>query len=254
MSDDRRPSSVAVIDDNDDWCFLVELALAGDGRFSFAGGAADGATGVRLLGEVPVDVVLVDLGLCGGKGDVVRRIRGECPACAVVVTSAHAPMVAVPAVDGGIGYLSKGTPPSRLGDELDRLAAMLHIDREGVAVAATVLPAERHSIREARQFVGQALQQWGVPDLLDIATLLVSEVATNAVLHAGSSVDLVLQLDAHRLRVVVADDSSDVLRRRVASEGDSSGRGIEMVEALSAAWGIDVLPGGKRVWFELERP
>jgi anti-sigma regulatory factor (Ser/Thr protein kinase) len=85
-------------------------------------------------------------------------------------------------------------------------------------------------------------------------TLLVSELVGNAVVHAGSEVELTVRLIADRLRVDVVDHSTNVPHRRDAGEEDLTGRGSELVEILATSWGISGRPDGKSVWFEIALP
>lgn len=105
---------------------------------------------------------------------------------------------------------------------------------------------------EARDFLRTHLEQLAVPDPpLETAILLTSELVSNALLHARTSVDLRLIRAAACVRIEVHDGNS---RRPVASATPAdatSGRGLMLVQALSGAWGVDGTAEGKRVWFEL---
>jgi anti-sigma regulatory factor (Ser/Thr protein kinase) len=102
----------------------------------------------------------------------------------------------------------------------------------------------------ARRFAGSALSEWGLssPD----AVLLVSELATNAVIHAGSSFEVVLSADGCRLRVEVSDDDGCVPAPPEPSLDAQGGRGLHIVGELADAWGVEAHQGdGKTVWFEV---
>jgi anti-sigma regulatory factor (Ser/Thr protein kinase) len=89
---------------------------------------------------------------------------------------------------------------------------------------------------------------------LDTASLLVTELVTNAVLHAsGPGVCLTVDEVGTSMRVAVRDGSIQVPRRAAdAPDGiQTRGRGLFLVEQLSASWGWEPLRDGKRVWFEL---
>src|SRR5262249_11328879 len=90
-------------------------------------------------------------------------------------------------------------------------------------------------------------------DLLDTAALLTSEVVTNAITHARSSVGLSVDLTDDRVRVVVRDRSGDHPEWRAGKQNGQSGRGLLLLEALSASWGVAPDARGKAVWFELSR-
>ncbi|MDX2597519.1 MULTISPECIES: SpoIIE family protein phosphatase [Streptomyces] len=109
------------------------------------------------------------------------------------------------------------------------------------------------AVRHARRFTRRTLRTWGVErDTLDAALLIVSELVTNALVHTGGQVRLDLSLVNHRLRLAVADGSprSPVKPTSIGWEA-TGGRGILLVEAVSAAWGTVPVSGGKQVWADL---
>lgn len=87
--------------------------------------------------------------------------------------------------------------------------------------------------------------------MVEIATLLVSEAVTNAVLHAGTEVRVRVGRDGRSVRVEVADTSPAVPLRRHASADAATGRGMLLIEELSDSWGLQRSADGKVVWFEL---
>ncbi len=106
----------------------------------------------------------------------------------------------------------------------------------------------------ARRFVGRTLAAWGRDDVSDDVTLLVSELVTNAMLHARSDIALVITARRGVLRVEVQDASSHAPAPRVASADALTGRGMALVETLSAEWGVRRVSGGKGVWFTVHLP
>lgn len=90
-------------------------------------------------------------------------------------------------------------------------------------------------------------------DLADTAELLVSELVTNAVLHAGTEVAVEASVDGTSLRVEVRDGSSHLPSPRAYGRLASTGRGLHLLEALVDQWGVDRDPPGKRIWFELSQ-
>ncbi|AYN43446.1 PAS sensor protein [Streptomyces dangxiongensis] len=109
------------------------------------------------------------------------------------------------------------------------------------------------AVRHARRFTRRTLRTWNVPrDTVDAALLVVSELVTNALVHTGGPVRLDLGLVNHRLRLAVADSSprSPVKPASIGWEA-TGGRGILLVEAVSAAWGTIPVSGGKQVWADL---
>jgi DcmR-like sensory protein/histidine kinase-like protein len=113
----------------------------------------------------------------------------------------------------------------------------------------------RRSPSQARRFVTGALAAWGCADLLYDAALIATELATNAVLHAGTDFTIVLsRRPAGQIRIAVRDTSSLRPRPRNVGPLDGSGRGLALVEVLAAGWGADLVPGGKVVWADLQDP
>ena len=86
--------------------------------------------------------------------------------------------------------------------------------------------------------------------LIEPATLVVSEVVTNAVIHARSDAELVLERTPTALRISVTDRGSG-LAREPASNVSDGGRGLLIVQQLSTSWGAEPTGDGNRVWAEL---
>ena len=113
---------------------------------------------------------------------------------------------------------------------------------------------EAASARTARQFVERTLIDWHLGAFVSDATLLVSELVSNAVVHAvaiSSREDLRLRLlrTGGGIRIEVVDGSRDLpVRRPVDVTG---GRGLLLVDEIAVRWGTRSEPGGKVVWFEL---
>jgi anti-sigma regulatory factor (Ser/Thr protein kinase)/PAS domain-containing protein len=109
------------------------------------------------------------------------------------------------------------------------------------------------AVSQARRFTRRTLRAWGVPpDAMDAVLLVVSELVTNALVHTDGRVRLDLTRINHRLRVAVADSSprTPVKPTSIGWEA-TGGRGILLVEAMSAAWGTVPVSGGKQVWSEI---
>lgn len=106
---------------------------------------------------------------------------------------------------------------------------------------------------EARRFTRRTLEAWGLSTLCDYAELLVSELVTNALLHAVAPRQLRLFRD-RSLTVEVADSDAHTPRMRSLAEDDEGGRGMHLVNELAHRWGSRTTRHGKVVWFELELP
>lgn len=120
-------------------------------------------------------------------------------------------------------------------------------------VASISLPARATSASTARRFVTGQLEAWDAGSVLDAVLLGVSEVVTNAVVHAHSRAELGLSLSEGVLRVEVRDFGPTPIpsARRPATAEDTHGRGLMLVQAVTDRWGMSDEPEGKVVWFEL---
>ena len=125
-------------------------------------------------------------------------------------------------------------------------------------MSSRTFPAWPDSIPAARQYVGDVLG--GVhPSLCQTAALLVSELATNAIRHAGGH-DFVVEIrqfpDEGRLWVGVTDDGAALPVLRTPDVTAERGRGIQLVSILADRWGAGRRRSSteKTVWFELSYP
>lgn len=119
--------------------------------------------------------------------------------------------------------------------------------------ARLALRLDRSSAGRARQFLRQATCDRHHTRVLDEAELLTTEVVTNAVRHGGPPIMLEVSCDgATGMTVKVTDgNSGDPVLRHVGPY-DESGRGVLLVDLLSAEWGVEPSgDGGKTVWFSL---
>lgn len=112
------------------------------------------------------------------------------------------------------------------------------------------LPAQRDSATRARRWLRDLLDEAGRTRWIDDAELALSEVVTNALLHAHTPVQVAVQVSDAAIRVEVVDHSPTLpVRREHASEA-TTGRGLELVAAVTSAHGVDPIDGnGKAVWF-----
>jgi anti-sigma regulatory factor (Ser/Thr protein kinase) len=107
-------------------------------------------------------------------------------------------------------------------------------------------------VRLARSFVARTLRKWKLGALVDDAQLVVSELASNAVLHSGGEVRVTLRSDGKSwVRIGLRDDNPLLPVPGTFSYDATSGRGLSMVEALSTRWGVGREGRGKTVWAEL---
>jgi hypothetical protein len=96
-----------------------------------------------------------------------------------------------------------------------------------------------------------ALTDLGAAGASDDAVALVSELATNAVMHARSPYTVAVSRDGDTVRVDVHDLSAVIPRQRGYGLDATTGRGLRLVATISSSWGIEAETGGKAVWFEV---
>lgn len=114
-------------------------------------------------------------------------------------------------------------------------------------------PAEPASAGRARRFVDATLRTWECAGIVDVASLLVSELVANSVLHAGTPLAVVISRNSRRLRIEVQDGDTRVPARKHYSSLATTGRGLMLVERMAADWGVRPTSSGKGVWFELDQ-
>lgn len=148
------------------------------------------------------------------------------------------------------------------------------------------VPAEPRSVPAAREFCRATLTVWDVPELVDDAVLLLSELVTNGLLHAGPPLRVAISLDAEGVELAVSDGSTspptvrplrddldgdlqalgaDAANDGIADDRDPrlnvgaagsvvGGRGMQLVVSLAWDWGVDLPGHGKSVWARLPLP
>ena len=118
--------------------------------------------------------------------------------------------------------------------------------------AAVTLPANVSSVPTARHFVESILSGWGLERLAWAATLITSELAANAALHArGADFSVRVTADAVGARLEVDDTSQRLPQQRTYSDEATTGRGFRLVSELAYEWGVTPGHSGKTVWVVL---
>ncbi|MER6528829.1 SpoIIE family protein phosphatase [Streptomyces sp. NPDC001508] len=120
-------------------------------------------------------------------------------------------------------------------------------------VATCVLPEDPRAAGQARAFVRERLDAWGLDELTITTELLASELIGNVIRHAEGPIRLRL-LNSHSLTCEVYDGSLSTPRIRHAAYTDEGGRGLQLVSALSRRWGARYLRDGKCIWTEQDIP
>ncbi|QKW23477.1 SpoIIE family protein phosphatase [Kitasatospora sp. NA04385] len=120
-------------------------------------------------------------------------------------------------------------------------------------IATLLLPSEGPLPARARRFTRATLDAWGLSALTDYAELVVSELVTNALLHADAPRRLRIFRD-RTLTLEVSDAGGQPPRLRSSAEEDEGGRGIHLISELAHRWGSRPTKHGKVVWAEIELP
>lgn len=135
-------------------------------------------------------------------------------------------------------------------------------------VATAAYQPEPAAAAAARRFVRETLRSWPLPGrddrpdpdaLIDDAVLLTSELVTNAVVHAGTSVHVTCRLSAEAVEIVVLDGRPaqlipDTLHPPADPAERTSGRGLHLPAQLASAWGVTYAQAAKAVWFRIGLP
>jgi anti-sigma regulatory factor (Ser/Thr protein kinase) len=104
--------------------------------------------------------------------------------------------------------------------------------------------------------VSAALNTWGIGEMAEVGTLIVSELVGNAVRHTPCRL---IRVSVRRVtndlvRIGVTDKSHALPKMGPVAGGDETGRGLVLIDALSHRWGYDQMRWGKTVWAELTVP
>lgn len=135
-------------------------------------------------------------------------------------------------------------PQSKCSDIVRTMAASTDSPGEAALslVAAGLAPSQ------ARHFVADQLRRWCLSEIEDSVTLVVSELVTNALLHARTDMVILLRRRDDSLLVEVTDSSLHQPMPRSYSAHAATGRGLNLVAMLSQDWGVRAERGGKTVW------
>src|SRR3712207_4756454 len=122
-------------------------------------------------------------------------------------------------------------------------------------VQTCALPIWPDSTPAARAFLSRLLDGWGVPDdVINDASLLATELLSNAVKHGSGLVTLRVEVEGGVVHVGVHDDAAG---QPVVEDSDPTslgGRGLFIVDCVADDWGSDPDDRGKTVWFRLRTP
>ena len=134
--------------------------------------------------------------------------------------------------------------------ELSGLSQILGVTR---ASSDRTFQCSPQSVAMARRFVTESLAD--VPAATgDVVALMVSELATNCVLHAGTEFNVTIERLEGSIRVSVTDTGGGNPVVRQPTTNEPHGRGLRVVEELSDHWGVIDESPGKTVWFSYSSP
>ncbi|MFF8691939.1 SpoIIE family protein phosphatase [Streptomyces sp. NPDC015144] len=143
-------------------------------------------------------------------------------------------------------------PPHQLADDVTLLLARTHAVPAG-NTAAWPVEADPVAVARVRQDAARQLRAWGLEELVFTTELVLSELVTNAIRHAGGPVEVRL-IRAKQLTCEVSDPSATQPRMRRALLTDEGGRGLYLVAQLTTRWGSRYTRRGKTIWAEQPIP
>ena len=241
------PIKVLIVDDEPDLRTLAKLTMRLRGGFVVVGEAGDGDTALQRAGHLHPEVIVLDLGLPGLAGtDLIGRIREVSPESQIVVYTGID--IAPDLLAGQVArFVTKSTSMEHLVDLLAEVGAEVRAEE------IIHLPAEKASASAARRFVGEVCSRWGCEHSLDEVLVVVSELVTNAVVHARSACDVRLSRKNGTVRIEVRDQGAGSPDPHLPAEEDEHGRGLFLISAMSRAWGVEPSDSGvgKSIWAEL---
>ena len=242
---------VLVADDDADQRRVMRHLFAQEG-FDDLIEAEDGAEALRLAVAHQPDLIVLDLAMPVRSGvEVLPDLNDAAPQARVVVVSnfPRSRLDDIVRRRGAVGYVEKRVAPERLIGEILMAAALTE---QAVSTISGQFAPEKASARSARHFVRDAL---GPADqqLVQSTELLVSELVTNAVVHASSAPRVDVRLFRDTIRVEVYDDDPTMPQPRSPLPDVPGGRGLLIVAQLARRWGAEPCDQGKVVWFELDR-
>lgn len=221
---------------------IAVMRLWGDLTVTSAGAARDAA--LAALVEEPTSMIIDLTGLASADEPALQFLPG------VAAQAAHWPGTAVlacaaPAVADTLTRTSEGgltVYPSFAAALAEAAAAPVPL-RMHERLEPTV-----HAPRAARELASEACATWNLPRAVVPAEIIASELVTNAVRHAGTTVDLRITRRERELRISVQDRNPEPARLQTPSESDDHGRGLLIVDSVAHRWGCEPVTGGKVVW------
>ena len=252
-----RRLRVLLADDTADIRELLAGLFARRPDVEVVGAARDGQEAIDLAAALQPDIVVLDVAMPVLDGITgLPQLAAASPHARVVMLSAlpadlRAPMALA---SGATAYVEKTTAVGTLVEDLLHSAKLLDVAvRRLTEHVEWQLDADLHQVRVARRFVADTLQSWEQSPVADTIVLLLSELVTNAIVHAESAPRVSVRLLPDRVHVEVTDDDPRVVQPLPPSPERASGRGLAIIESVAMGWGTALLPHGKVVWFDVAR-
>jgi DNA-binding NarL/FixJ family response regulator len=244
--------SVLLVDDDADLRSLLRRRFEAAGMDDVAE-AADGQEALDVAATQSPDLIVLDLAMPVRSGvEVLPDLRRTAPGARIVVLSSFPQrrLQGVVRARGAVGYVQKDTGLDVLVEQILLTAALTETAVEHIA--SSRFDRDHGAARAARRFVRSVVAEADVETIAAVE-LLVSELVTNAVLHAASEPQVDVHLSKQRLRVEVYDDDPALPHRRTPDAVGPGGRGLLLLEQFADRWGAEPRDDGKVVWFEIDR-
>ncbi|MBK5222179.1 MAG: response regulator [Acidimicrobiia bacterium] len=253
MSEGRpaSPLTVLIADDDADQRLILRMALTAAGASTVVE-ASNANDAIRAARFQRFDLVVLDVTMPGRTGiDALPEMQDALAGAPIVMFSSHprSSLADTALRAGAVGYIEKRVPPSQLAHEIFLAAAL--VDHAAGEVSKS-LPADLHAAGAARRFIREHLSDRD-DEVVAAVELLVSELVTNAVVHASSAPRVDIRIAPDAARVEVHDDDPTLPEMRTPSPEATGGRGLLLLDRIATRWGSEIRHSGKIVWFELAR-
>jgi CheY-like chemotaxis protein/anti-sigma regulatory factor (Ser/Thr protein kinase) len=241
---------VLVVDDDADQLDIVRRLFERAGLADVST-ADHAALALDVARSAQPDLIVLDLAMPGRSGwDLLPELHVASPLSSIVILSnlPRARLADKLQERGAVGFVEKRTPAAELVAALLSTAALMATVRAELSLGEPLLA----SPKVARRFVREML----TPDaaaLVGDVELLVSELVTNAVVHASDSPRIHVIVGPSIVRVAVYDTDPAMPTQREPDRARPGGRGLNLVETVASRWGADRVDAGKVVWFEIDR-
>jgi CheY-like chemotaxis protein len=240
---------ILLVEDVDELRSVVKQVIGLRAGLEVVGEAGDGRSAIELAGALQPDVVVLDLGLPDLAGrEVLTALRAAAPGAQVVIYSGTHTADRRDLAQRAEGYVSKDREVTYLVDLL------ADISRRHYKAAYQAFEGELTDVGRAREFLRAQCSVWGCGRVLDNALVVLSELVSNAIVHVRGRVAVRLVLVDNVLRMEVTDAGGGAPDLQAPGPGEDHGRGLLLVNGLSASWGVDTLADGKCVWAEVNIP